>query len=127
MSADTERRLRPIADAISALNYKQALRLTQKLDDPSKAQSSLHMTARVLRAIALHRMGAYNENSKTYVATMSGDDFYGNEQSVTIAKAGSIRIEHEDKKGNTTRSIMVRPSRICCTFFCDSVSVTLVP
>ncbi|KQT94176.1 isocitrate dehydrogenase [Marmoricola sp. Leaf446] len=40
-----------------------------------------------------HSMGAWTADSKTNVATMSGDDFRHNEQSVVIDEAGSLRVE----------------------------------
>ncbi|ROR90182.1 NADP-dependent isocitrate dehydrogenase [Nocardioides aurantiacus] len=40
-----------------------------------------------------HSMGAWSSDSKTNVATMSGDDFRHNEQSVVIEEAGSLRVE----------------------------------
>ncbi len=40
-----------------------------------------------------HRLKAFSENSKAYVAHMAGDgDFYGNEKSVTIDKAQKVTI-----------------------------------
>jgi isocitrate dehydrogenase len=41
-----------------------------------------------------HSMGAWTKNSKTHVATMNGADFFSSEQSTTMARAGSVRIEH---------------------------------
>jgi isocitrate dehydrogenase len=49
-----------------------------------------------------HSMGAWSKDSKTRVAHMSGGDFYGNEQSAVIGKAGTVRIEHSDRAGRTT-------------------------
>lgn len=49
-----------------------------------------------------HSMGAWSADSKTHVATMQAGDFYHNEQSVTLAKAGEIRIVLEDKQGQQT-------------------------
>jgi len=40
-----------------------------------------------------HSMGAWSKSSRTNVASMGGDDFFGNETSVTVAKAVSVRIE----------------------------------
>ena len=40
-----------------------------------------------------HRMGAWSADSKTHVAHMDADDFYGSEQSLTMAAAGNVRIE----------------------------------
>ena len=40
-----------------------------------------------------HRLKAFPENAKSYVAHMAGDgDFYGNEQSVTMTKAQKVTI-----------------------------------
>ena len=49
-----------------------------------------------------HSMGAWSSDSKTRVATMSSGDFRANERSVTIADAGTIRIEHVAADGATT-------------------------
>ena len=49
-----------------------------------------------------HRMGAWSKDSKTHVATMSEGYFAHNEESVTLAKATNIRIEHLDAQGNRT-------------------------
>ncbi len=47
-----------------------------------------------------HSMGAWSADSKTHVATMEAGDFAHNEQSVTIPKSGSVRIEMTDVTGN---------------------------
>ncbi|MGR3492524.1 MAG: NADP-dependent isocitrate dehydrogenase, partial [Shimia sp.] len=41
-----------------------------------------------------HRMGAWTADSKTHVASMSGNDFYANETSTTVtgAQAGDVKI-----------------------------------
>ena len=63
---------------------------------------------RVARAVKLyakahpHSMGKWSADSKTRVAHMSAGDFYGNEQSASIAKAGVLRIEHVDAAGKVT-------------------------
>ncbi|PKV52155.1 isocitrate dehydrogenase [Aquimarina sp. MAR_2010_214] len=49
-----------------------------------------------------HSMGAWSPDSKTHVATMSNGDFCSNEKSVTIDKAGDIKIELVDQNGSTT-------------------------
>ena len=51
-----------------------------------------------------HRMGAWSVDSKTEVTSMSGDDFFANEKSVTIAaeSEGDGRIEFVDGKGDVT-------------------------
>ena len=49
-----------------------------------------------------HSMGAWSPESKTNVATMTAGDFRHNELSVTVADAGSVRIEHVDADGTVT-------------------------
>jgi isocitrate dehydrogenase len=49
-----------------------------------------------------HSMGAWSSSSVTRVASMTQGDFYGNEQSAVIPKAGTVRIEHTDASGKTT-------------------------
>lgn len=46
-----------------------------------------------------HSMGEWSSDSKTHVAHMSEGDFYGSEQSVTVASETSVRIEFKDKSG----------------------------
>ena len=48
-----------------------------------------------------HRMGAWSADSKTHVATMESGDFMHNEKSVTIKKAGSVKVELKTKTGST--------------------------
>ena len=47
-------------------------------------------------------MGEWVRDSKTYVASMSGGDFYESEKSVTIAEACEYSIEHVDADGAVT-------------------------
>ena len=49
-----------------------------------------------------HRMAAWREDSKTHVAHMQADDFYGSERSVTLDDATSVRIEFTDADGRTS-------------------------
>ncbi|WP_108809313.1 NADP-dependent isocitrate dehydrogenase [Aquimarina spinulae] len=49
-----------------------------------------------------HSMGAWSADSKTHVATMSSGDFCSNEKSVTVDKAGDVKIEFVDQNGSTT-------------------------
>ncbi|WP_290887285.1 NADP-dependent isocitrate dehydrogenase [Arenimonas sp.] len=39
-----------------------------------------------------HRMGKWSSDSKSHVAHMAGDDFFGSEKSATLATAGSLKI-----------------------------------
>jgi isocitrate dehydrogenase len=49
-----------------------------------------------------HRMGAWTRDSKTRVAHMSGDDFYGSEVATTIAAPTNARIELVGSDGAVT-------------------------
>ncbi|MGO9174086.1 MAG: NADP-dependent isocitrate dehydrogenase [Rhodomicrobium sp.] len=49
-----------------------------------------------------HKMGAWSPDSKTHVAHMTGGDFYGSEKAVTVAEAGSFKIEFVGADGTTT-------------------------
>ena len=49
-----------------------------------------------------HKMGAWSKDSKTHVAHMTGDDFYGSEVATTVAAATNARIELVDAGGKTT-------------------------
>jgi isocitrate dehydrogenase len=49
-----------------------------------------------------HSMGAWKSDSPTHVASMSGGDFYGNEQAALVGQAGSLRIEFTDATGKVT-------------------------
>ena len=54
-----------------------------------------------------HSMGAWSADSKTDVATMDAGDFRHNEQSVTVAADGSLRIQHVAADGTVT---VLKPS-----------------
>lgn len=49
-----------------------------------------------------HSMGAWVADSKTEVASMSADDFYGNEKSVTVSQETTFKIEFVDESGTKT-------------------------
>lgn len=44
-----------------------------------------------------HKLRAFNDNAKTYVAHMNSDDFYGNEKSIIKNGDGKVRIELNGK------------------------------
>ncbi len=67
-----------------------------------------------------HSMGQWSPESKTRVAHMSEGDFFGNEQSAVIPRAGNLRIEFTDRAGNTTvlkDAVAVRDDEIIATTF----------
>ena len=48
-----------------------------------------------------HRMGAWSPDSRTRVAHMDGGDFFGNEQSLAMPAADTLRIEFVQPDGTT--------------------------
>jgi len=67
-----------------------------------------------------HSMGAWSSSSATRVASMTEGDFYGNEQSAVIPKAGTLRIEHTDESGKVTvlkDGVKVRDGEIISSTF----------
>ncbi|MFA9190178.1 NADP-dependent isocitrate dehydrogenase [Flavobacterium sp. FZUC8N2.13] len=49
-----------------------------------------------------HSMGAWSADSKTAVASMESGDFYGSEQSLTVAEATDVKIEFIGQDGTAT-------------------------
>ena len=49
-----------------------------------------------------HPMGAWSPDSRSHVSTMSDGDFRATERSVTIDRAGTVRIEHVATDGSVT-------------------------
>ena len=49
-----------------------------------------------------HSMGAWSQASQTHVAHMKGGDFYAGEKSITVKKAGHVKIEFTDNAGKVT-------------------------
>ena len=49
-----------------------------------------------------HRMGVWSRDSGSHVASMTGGDFFANEQSVVMAEATEVRIEHVAPDGTVT-------------------------
>ena len=49
-----------------------------------------------------HKLGAWSADSKSHVAHMTGGDFYGSENSTTIAKATEVRFEFVAADGAVT-------------------------
>lgn len=48
-----------------------------------------------------HKMGAWSADSKSHVAHMDANDFFGSEKSTTVAEAGTVKIELVGKDGST--------------------------
>ncbi|MCF0215971.1 MAG: NADP-dependent isocitrate dehydrogenase [Fibrobacteraceae bacterium] len=55
-----------------------------------------------------HSMGPWTSESKTHVASMSENDFYGTEKSITLSKADTFKIEFVASDGSVTE---LRPAK----------------
>ncbi|CAD7386277.1 NADP-dependent isocitrate dehydrogenase [Xanthomonas arboricola] len=49
-----------------------------------------------------HRMGKWSSDSKSHVAHMDDGDFFGSEQSTTVAAAGALKIEFVGNDGSSS-------------------------
>ncbi|MBB4728186.1 NADP-dependent isocitrate dehydrogenase [Xanthomonas arboricola] len=49
-----------------------------------------------------HRMGKWSSDSKSHVAHMDDGDFFGSEQSATVASAGALKIEFVGNDGSSS-------------------------
>ncbi|AOY67277.1 NADP-dependent isocitrate dehydrogenase [Xanthomonas perforans] len=49
-----------------------------------------------------HRMGKWSSDSKSHVSHMESGDFFGSEQSTTLAEAGTLKIEFVGNDGSST-------------------------
>ena len=56
-----------------------------------------------------HSNGVWNESVKTHVSSMSANDFYGNEKSITLAKADTFKIEFVAEDGSVTELRAAKP------------------
>jgi isocitrate dehydrogenase len=73
-----------------------------------------------------HSMGAWSKDSKSHVAHMSSGDFYGNEQSVSVPKAGVLRIEHVDAAGKVSvlkDGVKVKDAELISTTFLSAAQL----
>ncbi len=74
-----------------------------------------------------HSMGAWSADSQTHVATMSGGDFFTNEQSFTLDADDTLRIEHVATDGTVTElkpSLPVLAGEIVDATFMSKVALT---
>ncbi|SFV60768.1 Isocitrate dehydrogenase [NADP]; Monomeric isocitrate dehydrogenase [NADP] [hydrothermal vent metagenome] len=86
----------PANDEEKAIQAKYAKCLGSAVNPVLREGNSDRRAAKAVKRFAQnhpHRLKAFSENSKAYVAHMNGDgDFYGNEKSVTIDKACKVTI-----------------------------------
>jgi isocitrate dehydrogenase len=95
----------PKSDAEKDIKARYAKVLGSAVNPVLREGNSDRRAAASVKAYARknpHKMGAWAADSKTHVAHMAGGDFYGSEKSVTVAEAGSFRIEHVAADGTVT-------------------------
>jgi isocitrate dehydrogenase len=93
----------PKTDAEKELHARYAKCLGSAVNPVLREGNSDRRSARAVKEYAKkfpHKMGAWKSDSKTHVSNMSAGDFYHSEKSVTMAKAGNVRIELVDQSGN---------------------------
>jgi isocitrate dehydrogenase len=92
----------PTTDEEKAIQAKYATCLGSAVNPVLREGNSDRRAAKAVKRFAQnnpHRLKAFAENSKAYVAHMGGKgDFYGNEQSVTMDKAQKVTIALNGKE-----------------------------
>ena len=95
----------PKTDAEKELHARYAKCLGSAVNPVLREGNSDRRSARAVKEYAKkhpHKMGAWTPDSKTHVSNMSAGDFYHSEKSVTMSKAGTVRIELVDQAGKVT-------------------------
>ncbi len=93
----------PSNDAEKAIHYRYASVLGSAVNPVLREGNSDRRVALAVKNFAKanpHRMGAWSADSKSHVAHMEDGDFFSSEQSVIVARAGNLRIEHTDADGS---------------------------
>ncbi len=93
----------PQTDAEKELNVRYAKCLGSAVNPVLREGNSDRRSARAVKEYAKkypHKMGAWSPDSKTHVSHMTAGDFYHSEKSVTMEKAGNVKIEFVDQAGN---------------------------
>ncbi len=72
-----------------------------------------------------HRLGPWSADNSARVASMTSGDFYGNEKSVVVSKADTLRIEFVNSKGTTVlkESVPVTDGEIVSTTFMSAAAL----
>ncbi|MEM7330510.1 MAG: NADP-dependent isocitrate dehydrogenase [Chloroflexota bacterium] len=95
----------PQNEAEAAIKARYAKVLGSAVNPVLREGNSDRRVATAVKAFAKknpHSMGKWATDSRSHVAHMSDADFFSNEHSVVVQKAGNVRIEHVDADGNTT-------------------------
>jgi len=95
----------PQNDAEAAIKAKYAKILGSAVNPVLREGNSDRRAPKAVKNYAKvnpHSMGAWTADSKTAVASMESGDFYGSEQSVTVAEATDVKIEFVAQDGTAT-------------------------
>lgn len=95
----------PKTDAEKELHARYAKCLGSAVNPVLREGNSDRRSANAVKAYARkhpHKMGAWAADSKTHVSHMTAGDFYHSEKSVTMEKAGNVKIEFVDQAGKVT-------------------------
>jgi isocitrate dehydrogenase len=95
----------PQNDAESAIKAKYAKILGSAVNPVLREGNSDRRAPKAVKNYAKanpHSMGAWSADSKTAVASMESGDFYGSEQSLTVAEATDVKIEFVAQDGTAT-------------------------
>ncbi len=95
----------PKTEAEKELHARYAKCLGSAVNPVLREGNSDRRSARAVKEYAKkhpHKMGAWSPDSKTHVSWMDCCDFYENEKSVTMEKAGNVKIEFVDQAGKVT-------------------------
>ncbi len=95
----------PKTDAEKVLHARYAKCLGSAVNPVLREGNSDRRSASAVKQYAKKhpvRMGAWAPDSKTHVSHMTAGDFYHSEKSVTMSKAGNVKIEFVDKNGKVT-------------------------
>ena len=93
----------PKTDEEKAINARYAKCLGSAVNPVLREGNSDRRSAKAVKEYAKkhpHKMGAWAPDCKTHVSHMTAGDFYHSEKSVTMQKAGNVRIELVDQAGN---------------------------
>lgn len=95
----------PKTDAEKEIHARYAKCLGSAVNPVLREGNSDRRSAKAVKEYAKkhpHKMGAWASDSKTHVSWMESGDFYENEKSITMPKAGNVKIEFVDQAGKVT-------------------------
>ncbi|MSM38518.1 MAG: NADP-dependent isocitrate dehydrogenase [Geobacter sp.] len=95
----------PKTDEEKALHARYAKCLGSAVNPVLREGNSDRRSAKAVKEYAKkhpHKMGAWAPECKTHVSWMDCCDFYANEKSFTMDKAGNVKIEFVDQAGKVT-------------------------